>query len=110
MEVPMADTSFERILMARVDGLPDFSFSPSHIELMEMLDNPGVSLPVVAERIQKDPELAEHLIPALRSAASKGTSDPQTALRMVGVKRVRDFIIGTLKHEQKSAVDAQTLQ
>lgn len=105
----MTNPNLERILMARVDSLPEFSFSASHIELMEMLDNPGVSLPVVAERIQQDPELAEHLIPALRSAAVKGASDPQTALRMIGVQRVRSFIIGTLRHEQ-NAVDAKTIE
>lgn len=100
----------EDLLMARVDTLPEFSFSPTLNEAMELLDDPAVSLDEVANLLESDRKLAKQFVHQTTYQAQRSVQSVQQAIRLMGLKAVKDFIAATSAEGRSDNLDPTTVE
>jgi putative nucleotidyltransferase with HDIG domain len=92
----------EDFLMAKVDALPQFNFTPIMNEAMAMLDDPHVDVDKVAALISNDRSLANQLVATTTQQAQRNVQNVHQAIRLMGLKTVKSFIAATSQSESKS--------
>lgn len=101
----------EELLMAKVDTLPQFDFSPIVSEALTMLEDPTADIDRVAEIISADKQLAGHLMTTTAAHAQRSVASVQQAIRLVGLKAAKSFISATTMSDQKrSSLDPSTFE
>lgn len=103
--------SLEDLLLAKVDTLPQFNFSPVLNQAMELLDSPEANLDQIAEIISKDKQLSGKIVTTTVHQAQRNVQNVHQAIRLMGLQTVKGFISATSQSEAKQAsVDPATFE
>lgn len=101
----------EELLLAKVDSLPQFDFSPIISEALTMLESPDADIDRVAQIISTDKQLAGHLMSTTAAQANRSVQSVQQAIRLVGMRAAKSFISATTMSDQKSSsLDPSTFE
>lgn len=92
----------EELLMAKVELLPQFNFSPVLNQAMEVLDNPDATIDEVAAIISQDQKLAGQLLTSTVHQAQRSVQNIHQAIRLMGLQTVKGFISATSQADGKA--------
>ncbi|MBO9541065.1 HDOD domain-containing protein [bacterium] len=95
-------SKLEDLLLAKVDTLPQFRFSPILNEAMELLDDPDANVDALASVIAKDKQLAGQLMSTTTERAQRSVQNVHQAIRLMGLNTVKNFISATTEADGKT--------